>query len=43
MKKVKKKVGDTTIFVAAKPDLITMKKASGRPQDLTDIEALKNI
>lgn len=43
MKKVTKTIGQTKIYVAAKADLIAMKQASGRPQDLADIEALKKI
>ena len=34
---------DTNIRVLAKKDLIQMKKVSGRPQDLLDIEALEKI
>lgn len=35
--------GDRTLPVLAVPDLIAMKKASGRPQDLEDIRALKEL
>lgn len=35
--------GGRTLPVLAVPDLIAMKKASGRPQDLEDIRALKEL
>jgi hypothetical protein len=31
------------IFLLAKEDLLEMKKASGRPQDLADVEALERL
>lgn len=37
------KLGTLPIYVLSKPDLIKMKRASGRPQDLLDIEALQKI
>ncbi|MBI4404179.1 MAG: hypothetical protein HY537_08460 [Deltaproteobacteria bacterium] len=39
----KVKVGQQRIPVVSKIDLIRMKKASGRPQDLEDIKALETI
>lgn len=36
-------VGSTTIPVLNKNDLIAMKEKSGRPQDLADIDALRNL
>lgn len=39
----KMKVGNELIPVISKPDLIKMKKRSGRPQDLEDVEALEAI
>jgi hypothetical protein len=33
----------TPVLVASKKDLIRMKKASGRPQDLLDVEGLKKV
>jgi len=35
--------GQTKIQILSKNDLIAMKKSSGRPQDLVDIEALENL
>jgi hypothetical protein len=37
------KVQGQTVRVAAIPDLIKMKQASGRPQDLEDIKALQSL
>jgi hypothetical protein len=37
------KVGKQTLKVASIPDLIRMKKASGRAQDLADVDALSRI
>lgn len=42
--KIKKiRSGEWTLPVLAVPDLIAMKKASGRPQDLEDIRALEGL
>ncbi|HMD68250.1 MAG TPA: DUF6036 family nucleotidyltransferase [Chitinivibrionales bacterium] len=35
--------GKVTAFYLSKPDLLKNKKASGRPQDIADIEELKNV
>jgi hypothetical protein len=43
MKVERIRTGDVTLKVASIPDLIRMKKSSGRPQDLSDIEALKKL
>jgi hypothetical protein len=43
MKTVKKKINRMTIKVASIPDLIKMKQASGRPQDIEDIKALERL
>jgi hypothetical protein len=40
---VTKKLARSSIKVIAKKDLIKMKKKSGRPQDLVDVEALEKI
>jgi hypothetical protein len=40
---IKVKYQDTPINVLSKKDLIQMKKDSGRPQDLLDIEALEKL
>src|SRR3972149_4970977 len=37
------KAGEISIPVVSADDLIKMKRASGRPQDLADIEALKEL
>ncbi|HBL19237.1 MAG: hypothetical protein A2X36_03035 [Elusimicrobia bacterium GWA2_69_24] len=37
------RVGDRTLPVLSLPDLIAMKRASGRPQDLEDIRALEGL
>lgn len=36
-------IQNTPVFVASKKDLIRMKKACGRPQDLLDVEALERV
>lgn len=36
-------LGDLVVPVAAREDLIAMKQASGRPQDLTDVELLQSL
>jgi hypothetical protein len=43
LKKKKISVNKLDIFILSKSDLITMKKASGRPQDLADIDALERL
>jgi hypothetical protein len=35
--------GKTTLFYLSKPDLMKNKKASGRPQDIADVEELKRV
>lgn len=40
---IEKKMANSTIKVLSKSDLIKMKKKSGRPQDLLDIEALEKL
>lgn len=40
---IKVRLATSEISVMAKTDLIKMKKQSGRPQDLLDIEALKKL
>lgn len=37
------KLGDDSVPIVSRPDLIAMKKKSGRPQDLEDIKALKEL
>lgn len=36
-------LGDVVVSVASRPDLVAMKQASGRPQDLEDIELLEGL
>lgn len=43
MNSTKMKHAEIEISVIAKQDLISMKKESGRPQDLEDIKALENL
>jgi len=43
MKVVKKVLGGISVSVVAIPDLIAMKEAVGRPQDLEDIRALRRL
>lgn len=40
-RRVVKKVDDIEIYVASIDDMISMKKASNRPKDLSDMEMLK--
>ena len=40
---VEKKVATSKIKILSKKDLIKMKKRSGRPQDLSDVEALEKL
>lgn len=37
------RIGETTVPVISLEDLIDMKRAAGRPQDIADIEALERI
>lgn len=41
--KVVKKVEDIEIYLASLEDLIKMKKLSGRPQDISDVEMLNEV
>ncbi len=43
MKVAEVRIGKTTLKIVSLEDLIEMKKESGRPQDLEDIKALKEI
>jgi hypothetical protein len=43
MRVVNKKVGHRSLKVLAIPDLIEMKQKAGRPQDLEDVRALKEL
>ena len=43
LKADKLKIDGKTLFVLSVKDLIKMKKESGRPQDLLDIQALENL
>lgn len=43
MSVVQKSIGGQKIPVLSKRDLIKMKKASGRPQDLEDVQALEDL
>jgi hypothetical protein len=43
MKVVKVRVGNVTVPVVSRRDLIAMKRASGRPQDLEDVRALEAL
>lgn len=36
-------LGDIAVPVAARPDLVAMKRAAGRPQDLADVELLESL
>jgi len=38
-----KKINGVSVRIIARRDLIKMKKASGRPQDLADVEALEKL
>jgi hypothetical protein len=43
MNTTESQLGESSIKVLAKADLIAMKERSGRDQDLQDIEALRSI
>ena len=37
------KLGDITVPIAHRDDLLRMKRAAGRPQDLADVELLESL
>lgn len=43
MSRVSRNIGASKISVLAREDLIKMKRASGRPQDLEDIKVLEML
>ena len=43
MKTVGKRIRGTTVRLASIDDLIAMKKQSGRPQDVEDVNALEKL
>jgi hypothetical protein len=43
MRRVSRKLGGSKISVLAREDLIKMKRASGRPQDLEDVKVLEML
>lgn len=42
-KKIKDKIGQTDVYIASLDDLITMKKAAGRPKDVEDLKFLEQL